>query len=443
MQNFMLREAERPKPGRVSLSVVIPSHNPEALFFIEIGKLLAEHPDWQVIVVDDGSDRALQEFLPQTANLTVLRNATAQGAGTSRNIGVQAVTGDYTVFLDDDDFMDWDVVEQLMKKLDAAPAVDMAVSSYRFLRDGKLAPAHQKDQKILQNALRGQNSRIVILDDNEALLRLTNYPWNKLYRSRFIREIGLRFSDTIVQNDVHAHWQSLLGASRILVTDLVQCTQTVTVSGSRISNTWDSRRLHAFTALRETYALVQRNPLPRVETAFWAFYHDLIHWMIGSASPATRVKLMQEHVRFAGIAPRNMTALEADTGIRPWSLWDMENTEDTTLAAHDATGELMDSARLEIWLSELSRLKRLSAELRGENDRLRGERDRQRHEIRDRDERIKVLGREVANERAHLEKARHEIAELQRHLNSKAARWAFALRRAFRRVVPGRGQVRQ
>lgn len=84
MQNFMLREAERPKPGRVSLSVVIPSHNPEALFFIEIGKLLAEHPDWQVIVVDDGSDRALQEFLPQTANLTVLRNATAQGAGTSR-----------------------------------------------------------------------------------------------------------------------------------------------------------------------------------------------------------------------------------------------------------------------------------------------------------------------------------------------------------------------
>lgn len=121
----------------------------------------------------------------------------------------------------------------------------------------------------------------------------------------------------------------------------------------------------------------------------------------------------------------------------------MENTEDTTLAAHDATGELMDSARLEIWLSELSRLKRLSAELRGENDRLRGERDRQRHEIRDRDERIKVLGREVANERAHLEKARHEIAELQRHLNSKAARWAFALRRAFRRVVPGRGQVRQ
>lgn len=454
MQDFMLPEVEGPKPGRVALSVVIPSHNPEALFFIEIGKLLAEHSDWQVIVVDDGSDRALQEFLPQAANLTVLRNATAQGAGTSRNIGVQAVTGDYTVFLDDDDFMNWGVVEQLMQKMDEAPAVDMAVSSYRFLRDGKLAPAHQKDQKILQQTLRGQNSRIVMLDDHEALLRLTNYPWNKLYRTQFIRRMGLRFSDTMVQNDVYAHWQSLLAASRILVTDLVQCTQTVTVAGSRISNTWDGRRLQAFTALRETYALVQRNPLPRVETAFWAFYHDLVHWMIGSASPETRVKLMHEHVRFAGIAPRNMAALEADTGIKPWSLWNMENTEDTILAAHDAPGKPMDPAQLEIWLSEISRLKRLSAELRGENDRLRGERDGQRHDIRDRDERIKVLSREVADERDHLEKVRHdssagladarrEIAELHRHLNSKAARWAFALRRALRRVLPGRGQAQR
>lgn len=443
MQNSMLPEAERSKPARVALSVVIPSHNPEALFFIQIAKLLAAHPDWQVVVIDDGSDRSLQEFLPQTANLTVLRNATAQGAGTSRNIAVQAIMGDYTVFLDDDDFMDWGVVEQLMQKMDAAPAVDMAVSSYRFLRDGKLAPAHQKDQKILQNTLRGQNSRIVMLDDNEALLRLTNYPWNKLYRTQFIHRIGLRFSDTIVQNDVYAHWQSLLGASRILVTDLVQCTQTTTAAGSRISNTWDSRRLQAFIALRETYALVQRNPLPRVETAFWAFYHDLIHWMVGSASPRTRIKLMQEHVRFAGIAPRNMTALEADTGIKSWSLWNMENTEDTTLAAHEATGKPMDPARLEIWLSEISRLKRLSAELIGENVRLRGECDRQsgecaqrrvecdrqRHDIRDRDERIEVQSR--------------EIAELQRHLNSKAARWAFALRRAFRRVFPGHGQAKR
>ena len=358
MQDFMLPEAERSKLGRVALSVVIPSHNPEAFFFIQIGKLLAAHPDWQVVIIDDGSDRALQEFLPQAANLTVLRNATAQGAGTSRNIGVQAVMGDYTVFLDDDDFMDWGVVEQVMQKMDAAPAVDMAVSSYRFLRDGKLASAHQKDQKILQTTLRGQNSRIVMLDDNEALLRLTNYPWNKVYRTRFIRRIGLRFSDTIVQNDVYAHWQSLLGSSRILVTDLVQCTQAVTMAGSRISNTWDSRRLHAFTALRETYALVQHNPLPRVETAFWAFYHDLVHWMIGSASPGTRVKLMQEHVRFAGIAPRNMTALEADTGIKSWSLWDMENIENTTIAAHETTGKPMDPAHLEIWLTEISRLKR-------------------------------------------------------------------------------------
>ncbi|MFB9224816.1 glycosyltransferase family 2 protein [Paracoccus cavernae] len=445
MQDFMLPDTDSPETGRSTLSVVIPSHNPEALFFIEIGKLLSDHPDWQVIVVDDGSDRELRGFLPEAPNLTVLRNATAQGAGTSRNIGLRAVTGDYTLFLDDDDFMDWDVVIELMRKMDEAPAVDMAVSSYRFLREGKVVPAHRKDQDILRKILHGQHSRVVMLDGNESLLRMTNYPWNKLFRTSFLRRIGLRFSDTMVQNDVFAHWQSLLGATRILVTDLVQCTQTVSRAGARISNTWDSRRLHAFTALRETFDLVQRSRLPQVETAFWAFYCDLVQWMIGSVSPETRGKLMQEHIRLAGIAPRNMARMETDTGIKYWSLWDMNHLEETIPTPDEAAGKPWTQADLDIWLTEISRLKRLSTELRGENGRL-------RHDLREKDDRIKVLNREVASDRADLERVRHDSAArnasleaahrensaLRHQLNSKAARWAFALRKAFRSVIPGR-----
>ncbi len=427
MQDFMLPEGRTQTSGRVALSVVIPSQNPDALFFTEIGRLLAQQPDWQVIIVDDGSDRPLHDFLPKAANLTVLRNSPAQGAGASRNIGLRSVRGDYTVFLDDDDFTDWGVVKQLMAKMDDAPAVDMAVSSYRFLRDGKPAEAHRLDQIILRKVLAGQHSRIVMLDGNERLLRMTNFPWNKVYRTEFILRIGLRFSETLVQNDVYAHWQSLLSASRILVTDLVQCAQTTTQAGSRIGNTKDDRRLQAFVALQETYELVKRSHLPLAETAFWAFYRDLARWMIGMASPEVRVKLMQEHIRFSGIAPRNMAALEENTGVKHWSLWDMEHLDNAIPAAQDTAGRPIDPAQLEIWLSEISRLKRLAAELRDENDRLRAERDIQRAE----DDRLR-------HESAEQDLARRkEIAELRHQLNSKAARWAFALRTTFRRFVPG------
>lgn len=458
MQNFMLPEGGKPAHREVALSVVIPSHNPEALFFTEIGRLLAQHPDWQVIIVDDSSEPALRGFLPEAANLTVLRNTPAQGAGASRNIGLQAVRGKYTIFLDDDDFMDWRVVGQLMQLMDKAPAADMAVSSYQFLRDGKPGRAHHHDQEILRHVLRGQSSRVVVLEGHERLLRMTNYPWNKLYRTEFIRRIGLRFSETMVQNDVHAHWQSLLGASRILVTDLVQCTQTITTAGSRINNTRDSRRLQAFTALRETYELVRRSNLPQVETVFWAFYCDLTRWIIRVASPEARAKLMQEHVRFSAIAPQNMAALDADTGHKYWSIWDMDTIDETILSTQDSAGQSVEPAHLEIWLTEISRLKRLSVELRGENERLRhdvrerdarinvlnrevadgrGERERLRHDVRERDTRINVLHREVADGRADLERGRREIMDLHCHLDSKAARWAFALRKPFRSVFPG------
>lgn len=421
MQKTSHLDVEISKSNRLALSVVIPSHNPEALFFIEIGKLLSDRPDWQVVVVDDGSDLSLKELLPAATNLTVLRNETPQGAGTSRNIGLQVIKGDYTVFLDDDDFMDWAIIEQLIQKMDAAPEVDMAVSSYRFLSDGKLAPAHDKDLKILHQVLQGQICRIVTLENNELLLQLTNYPWNKIYRSEFIRRIGLRFSGTAVQNDVYAHWQSLLTASLILITNLVQCTQCITTLGSRISNTWDSRRLQAFTALRETYALVQRHPLPRVETAFWAFYHELVNWMIQCAGGEIRMRLIHEHVRFVGIAPRNMIALESDTEIKPWSLWDMSCTEDRTITADDANITSRESAHLHTSLTEISRLNRLSAELRGDNQRLRRQLEQAHHD---------------SNLR--IKEAQEEIFEQRRLLNTKAVRWALALRRVVKKFFPGR-----
>ncbi|MDN3713637.1 hypothetical protein QWZ10_21185 [Paracoccus cavernae] len=340
--------------------------------------------------------------------------------------------------------MDWDVVIELMRKMDEAPAVDMAVSSYRFLREGKVVPAHRKDQDILRKILHGQHSRVVMLDGNESLLRMTNYPWNKLFRTSFLRRIGLRFSDTMVQNDVFAHWQSLLGATRILVTDLVQCTQTVSRAGARISNTWDSRRLHAFTALRETFDLVQRSRLPQVETAFWAFYCDLVQWMIGSVSPETRGKLMQEHIRLAGIAPRNMARMETDTGIKYWSLWDMNHLEETIPTPDEAAGKPWTQADLDIWLTEISRLKRLSTELRGENGRL-------RHDLREktiasrfstaRSPRIApILNGSAMIARPATQALKPRIGKLGASppIEFQAARWAFALRKAFRSVIPGR-----
>lgn len=430
----------------MSLSIVVPSRNPETLFFREMGEILENRPDWQVVIVDDASDENLRDFLPTASNLTVLRNPQSKGAGASRNIGLGQIRGDYTIFLDDDDFMDWTTVEKLLAQMDAQPSIDMAVSSYRLVQNGRNRLAHAKDLHILNKILLGQSSRVLGLDGNEILLRLTNYPWTKLYRTEFLRRIGLRFSETSVQNDIYAHWQSLLGATRILVTDLVQCTQTVNPKGNRISNTVDHRRLQAFVALRETYELVRRNGLPHVEATFWTFYHDLTRWMLDITSPASRPLLMREHVTFSGMMPPDMRRLEAETGLKCWELWDMNDIADMVPTAETDTTPPQDPAQWEICLTEISRLKRLAVELRADNDRLRGdlrnrndELDRMDKALRIRDGDLKNLRQECKRREERIGHLDYEVRELRRHMNSRAYRMASGIRKAFRTVIPARG----
>lgn len=120
----------------MNLSIVVPSRNPEPLFLGRMAALSKAHPDWQIIVVDDASNPELAHLLPRADNLTVLRNPTGLGAGASRNAALDAISGEFTAYLDDDDEMDWAVIETLAARMRAQPEIDMAQSSYSVLRGG-------------------------------------------------------------------------------------------------------------------------------------------------------------------------------------------------------------------------------------------------------------------------------------------------------------------
>ncbi|KEP67911.1 hypothetical protein DL1_18195 [Thioclava dalianensis] len=399
----------------MSLSVIIPAHNPDINFFRTVELVTHNYPEWQVIIVDDGSSKVLEELCVPAANLSFVRNDAAKGAGFSRNRGIAEVTGDYVVFMDDDDFMDWKVVSEIVDQMGKMPEVDVVLASYQFLLNGILSEAYPRDNQIMRDILRGKSARTIGIDGNEDLLRFINFPWNKVYRVDFIRRIGLRFSETKVQNDIYAHWQSLLCAKRILVTDQVLCTKDQNDSGGRVSNTADYRRLEAFIALRETYEFVRQQRLPRVETRFWAFYIDLVRWMIRVSTRDTGPLLLCEHMAFVGAAPPDILYdLEVDTGIKSWELWEVNGVARIVEEEVSGSIDLSEDLQRKMILSELSRLKQLAAELRKDNDRI----------------------RQKLNQ-AHKEKQRlkDDAVEMQRHLDSKAARWAFKIRSAYRSVI--------
>jgi glycosyltransferase involved in cell wall biosynthesis len=102
------------------ISVVIPTHNRWDLLQRTLaGALGQEGVEHEVIVVDDGSADGTHERLEllDEPRLTVIRHDTARGVARARNIGIEAATGRWIAFLDDDDL--WSP-RKLRSQLDAA-----------------------------------------------------------------------------------------------------------------------------------------------------------------------------------------------------------------------------------------------------------------------------------------------------------------------------------
>ncbi len=102
------------------VSVVIPTHNREALLAVTLlSALRQQNASLEVIVVDDGSSDGTAAYVAglHSDNLRLLRHPTALGVSAARNRGVAESAGGWVAFCDDDDL--W-APEKLARQLAAA-----------------------------------------------------------------------------------------------------------------------------------------------------------------------------------------------------------------------------------------------------------------------------------------------------------------------------------
>lgn len=88
----------------VIFSIIVPSYNRKAEIPALLDSLSTQTAlNFEVVIVDDCSKEAvsIEQIYPFAVN--VIRNQVNQGAAESRNIGARAATGEWLLFLDDDD----------------------------------------------------------------------------------------------------------------------------------------------------------------------------------------------------------------------------------------------------------------------------------------------------------------------------------------------------
>lgn len=105
-------------------SVVIPVYNRAAILARLLTSLDEQtFRDFEVIVIDDGSNDEPEKAIPTTLNykFRLVKQANAGGSA-ARNTGIRESSGDYIAFLDSDDFFTPEKLEVAAKHIDATGA---------------------------------------------------------------------------------------------------------------------------------------------------------------------------------------------------------------------------------------------------------------------------------------------------------------------------------
>ena len=115
------------------VSIIIPHYNRSVLLKDTVDSVLAQtSAEWELIVVDDGSDIAEYDKIlllkEKDHRITVLKRSSAnKGPSACRNQGVAAAKGKYLLFLDSDDLLEPFCIEQRLHSMNQQPELDMGI----------------------------------------------------------------------------------------------------------------------------------------------------------------------------------------------------------------------------------------------------------------------------------------------------------------------------
>lgn len=222
------------KDSNPLVSIIIPVYNAEDYLEESLCSVLDQsYKNLEVICVDDGSTDGspalLQKFEQSDSRVRVITVVNG-GAGVARNRGMEESKGDYIFFFDADDCVKKNMIRTLVKTSVRHDTDIVLFGYYKF--DGKNKMHVDFSAKTLKVPL---NRVIAPSDISDRLFQADHgMPWNKFYKSEFLRSTGIRFQALNNTNDEFFSRLTTVSAKRMLFLDKV-------LVGYRVG---DKRSLH-------------------------------------------------------------------------------------------------------------------------------------------------------------------------------------------------------
>ncbi len=185
------------------ISIIIPCYNAEKTIKRCLESVISQtYKNIEIVIINDGSIDKTDSIIKKYINDNRIKyyNRSNHGIGKTRNFGIKEATGEYITFLDSDDYLPNDAIDNLYK-LAQKNKLDLVVSDYYV--DNK----NIKSEKIKSFPITNvKNNPNLIFDINLA-------PWNKLYKKELIENI--KFEENLKYEDAPFVIESIIKAKRI------------------------------------------------------------------------------------------------------------------------------------------------------------------------------------------------------------------------------------
>lgn len=210
------------------ISVIVPIYNLDAYLYQCISSIASQtYKHLEIMLVDDGStDNALEiceSFKKRDPRIKIIAKANG-GLVSARKAGLNASTGEYVFYLDGDDWIDDDCIEQYYQYAKRHDA-DIVIGDYKrefignFVKMGNAVPPSLYDRSRIETEILPR----MIYTGEFFHHGIKTYSWGKLYKRKLIEYLQNSVPNEImVCEDAALLYPAIFNAKSIFISDIAK-----------------------------------------------------------------------------------------------------------------------------------------------------------------------------------------------------------------------------
>ena len=252
----------------VKVSVIVPVFNTEKYLKECVDSIINQSlKDIEIIFIDDGSNdnslSILEEYAKNDKRIKIISKLN-EGQGVARNIGIKSAVGEYIAFVDSDDFIRIDMLEELYnhsknKNLDICMC---KVSTYDDVTHEVKNDLWYYSLEVFKNFRKNVFKHTDTIDFT---CEISVTPVNKLYKRSFLIDNNCLFAENYIFEDELFFYDVYLNAKRVSIINKNLYYYRVNRAGSTVTESTDTD----YSDILTIFKLIQQK---FIELGYWNQY---------------------------------------------------------------------------------------------------------------------------------------------------------------------------